>query len=175
MITGEAIPVGKNVGDKVIGGTINQTRSFIMKATAVGSKTSLAQIIKLVQDAQVEKAPIQLYADKISAIFVPFVVIFSLIVLFTWLIITGTGLYEVPEGTTNFLFSLRFTISVVVISCPCALGLATPTAVMVGTGVGAENGILIKGGRHLETAHKINAIVFDKTGTLTLGYGSSLL
>jgi Cu+-exporting ATPase len=172
MITGEAMPVHKKPGDHVIGGTINQTGLLRMKATRVGADTGLAQIIKLIQDAQTSKAPIQNFADKVAGVFVPFVVAVAFVTFVIWLIIsTEAGIpvqYQTP-GTSPFLFSLLFCISVIVIACPCALGLATPTAIMVGTGIGAANGILIKGGAVLEIAHKISAIIFDKTGTLTYG------
>eukprot|EP01087_Luapelamoeba_hula_P009187 TRINITY_DN2361_c0_g1_i1.p1 TRINITY_DN2361_c0_g1~~TRINITY_DN2361_c0_g1_i1.p1 ORF type:complete len:880 (+),score=129.55 TRINITY_DN2361_c0_g1_i1:194-2833(+) len=172
MITGESMPVAKVVGDKVIGGSVNHTGTFVMSATRVGRDSGLAQIIRLVEEAQTHKAPIQSYADKISAYFVPVVISLALLTFVVWLIIGAAG--GIPqkflddEGS-DFLVALLFAISVVVIACPCALGLATPTAVMVGTGVGALNGILIKGADHLETAHKISAVLFDKTGTLTHG------
>lgn len=158
MITGESIPVEKSQGSQVIGATINKTGSFKFKATKVGKDTALAQIIKLVEEAQGSKAPIQELADKISAYFVPAVVIIGIFAFVIWFI-AGKG----------FLFALSVFIAVLIIACPCALGLATPTAVMVGTGIGAENGILIKGAESLQVAHQINAIVFDKTGTLTKG------
>eukprot|EP01122_Echinamoeba_exundans_P013197 TRINITY_DN5726_c0_g1_i1.p1 TRINITY_DN5726_c0_g1~~TRINITY_DN5726_c0_g1_i1.p1 ORF type:complete len:989 (+),score=128.12 TRINITY_DN5726_c0_g1_i1:168-3134(+) len=169
MITGESIPVEKAKGSQVIGGTINQKGLIIMRATRVGSHTSLAQIIRYVQDAQTDKAPIQVFADRVSAVFVPAVVGLSLVTFTVWYALASNGVVVTPIGSSPFLFALLFAMSVIVISCPCALGLATPTAVMVGTGIGAENGILIKGGSHLETAHKISAIIFDKTGTITQG------
>ncbi|MCL4354824.1 heavy metal translocating P-type ATPase [Patescibacteria group bacterium] len=159
MITGESLPVEKNVGDGVIGGTINKTGSFEFQAMKVGSETTLSQIIRLVEDAQGSKAPIQGFADRISAVFVPAVIILALITFAVWYFAFGATLS----------FALMAFTAVIVIACPCALGLATPTAIMVGTGNGAENGILIKGGEPLEAACKINAIVFDKTGTLTKG------
>jgi Cu+-exporting ATPase len=158
MITGESIPVEKTQGSVVIGATINRTGSFKFKATKVGKDTALAQIIKLVEEAQGSKAPIQEIADKISAYFVPVVVIIGILAFIIWLL-AGQG----------FLFALTVFISILIIACPCALGLATPTAVMVGTGIGAENGILIKSAQSLQIAHQINALVFDKTGTLTKG------
>lgn len=158
MLTGESIPVEKTVGSQVVGATINKTGSFKFKATKVGKDTALAQIIKLVEEAQGSKAPIQELADKISAYFVPAVVLIGFSAFGIWML-AGNG----------FLFSLTIFISVLIIACPCALGLATPTAVMVGTGLGAENGILIKSAEALQAAHKIDAIVFDKTGTLTKG------
>lgn len=158
MITGESIPVEKTKESQVIGATINKTGSFKFKATKVGKDTVLAQIIKLVEEAQGSKAPIQELADKISVYFVPAVVVIGFFAFIIWLL--------VGEG---FLFALTIFIAVLIIACPCALGLATPTAVMVGTGIGAENGILIKSAKSLQIAHQINAIVFDKTGTLTKG------
>ena len=159
MITGESIPVEKNIGDKIIGGTINKHGSFEIKVTSVGSDTVLFRIIKLIEDAQSSKAPIQSFADKISSIFVPIVILIAIITFIVWYFIIGAGLS----------FALMAFTSVLVIACPCALGLATPTAIMVGTGIAAQNGILIKGGEPLEIAGKINTIVFDKTGTLTNG------
>lgn len=158
MITGESIPVDKTVGDEVIGATINKFGSFKFKATKVGKDTVLAQIVKMVEDAQGSKAPVQRLADKISGIFVPVVVVIALI---TFLIYT-LALGDFNRGLIN-------AVAVLVIACPCALGLATPTAIMVGTGKGAENGILFKSGEHLERAHEMDAIVFDKTGTITKG------
>ena len=158
MITGESIPVEKVNGDKIIGATINKTGSFKFKATKIGSDTMLAQIIKLVEEAQGSKAPIQALADKISAYFVPAVVMIAIISFLTWYLL-GFG----------FAFSLTIFVAVLIIACPCALGLATPTAVMVGTGLGAEHGILIKNAAALQKAHQLDSIVFDKTGTLTKG------
>ncbi len=159
MITGESLPVEKHEGDTVVGGTINKTGSFEFKATRVGSETTLSQIIRLVETAQGSKAPIQAVADKISAVFVPVVLVLALITFGVWYFLLGSTLS----------FALMAFTSVIVIACPCALGLATPTSIMVGTGKGAENGILVKGGEPLEAAVKINAIVFDKTGTITKG------
>ncbi|UCF86395.1 MAG: copper-translocating P-type ATPase, partial [Desulfobacteraceae bacterium] len=158
MITGESIPVEKSKGSEVIGATINKTGSFRLRATKVGKDTALAQIIKLVEEAQGSKAPIQKLADTISAYFVPGVVAIALLAFVVWLL-AGEG----------FLFALTILIAVLIIACPCALGLATPTAVMVGTGIGAENGILIKSAESLQNARGIHAVVFDKTGTLTKG------
>ncbi|PKM93698.1 MAG: copper-translocating P-type ATPase [Firmicutes bacterium HGW-Firmicutes-1] len=158
MLTGESIPVEKNVGAKVIGASINKNGSIKFKATKVGSDTALAQIIKLVEDAQGSKAPIAQMADIVSGYFVPIVFVIATLSALAWFI-TGQ----------SAVFSLTIFIAVLVIACPCALGLATPTAIMVGTGKGAEYGILIKGGEALELTHKINTIVFDKTGTLTEG------
>lgn len=159
MITGESIPVEKNANDTVIGGTINKTGSFEFKATKVGAETTLAQIIRLVEDAQGSKAPIQAFADRISAWFVPAVIVIALVTFAVWYFMLGSTLS----------FALMAFTAVIVIACPCALGLATPTAIMVGTGKGAEYGILVKGGEPLEAANTINAMVFDKTGTLTKG------
>lgn len=158
MITGESIPVEKLKGSQVVGATMNKTGSFKFEATKVGKDTALAQIIKLVEEAQGSKAPIQELADRISAYFVPAVVIIGVLAFIVWMLVGQ-----------SFLFALTIFIAVLIIACPCALGLATPTAVMVGTGIGAENGILIKSADSLQTAHQINAIVFDKTGTLTKG------
>jgi len=158
MITGESIPIEKRQGSKVIGATINKTGTFKFRAEKIGENTALAQIIKLVQNAQGSKAPIQRLADKISAYFVPSVLIIAITSFIIWLLVGET-----------FIFSLTIAITVLIIACPCALGLATPTAVMVGTGLGAENGILIKSAEALQIAGDINAVVFDKTGTLTKG------
>lgn len=159
MLTGESIPAEKHVGDTVIGATINKHGSFEFKTTKVGSETALAQIIRLIEDAQNSKAPIQAFADKISAWFVPAVLIIAVLTFVVWFFFLGAGL----------TFSLMAFTSVIVIACPCALGLATPTAIMVGTGKGAEHGVLIKGGEPLQSACNLQAIVFDKTGTLTKG------
>ncbi|SMC25795.1 Cu+-exporting ATPase [Clostridium acidisoli DSM 12555] len=158
MLTGESIPVEKNSGDKIIGSSINKNGYIKYRATKVGSDTALSQIIKLVEDAQGSKAPIAKLADVISGYFVPTVIILALIGALAWLISGKSG-----------VFSLTIFISVLVIACPCALGLATPTAIMVGTGKGAEYGVLIKSGTALEVAHKIQTVVFDKTGTITEG------
>ena len=159
MLTGESIPVEKNIGDKIIGASINKNGTIKYKATKVGKDTALAQIIKLVEDAQGSKAPIAKMADIISGYFVPIVI--------TLAILSGLAWYFI--GGESAIFSLTIFISVLVIACPCALGLATPTAIMVGTGKGAENGVLIKSGEALEIAHRIKTIVFDKTGTITEG------
>lgn len=159
MLTGESIPVEKKPGDKVFTASINKTGSIRFKATKVGSDTALAQIIKLVEDAQGAKAPIAQTADIVSGYFVPIVFVIAVLSALAWYFIGGETL----------VFSLTIFISVLVIACPCALGLATPTAIMVGTGKGAEYGVLIKGGEALETTHKIKTIVFDKTGTITEG------
>jgi Cu+-exporting ATPase len=159
MITGESIPIEKKKDDNVIGGTINKHGSFKFKATKIGKDMVLSQIIKLVEDAQGSKAPIQRLADKVSSYFVPAVLVIAIISFSLWYFIFGQA----------FAFSLSIFIAVLIIACPCALGLATPTAIIVGTGKGAENGILIKGAEALENIHKINTVVFDKTGTLTKG------
>ncbi|MCB2299371.1 heavy metal translocating P-type ATPase [Clostridium tagluense] len=159
MLTGESMPVEKNSGDKIIGASINKNGTIKYEATRVGKDTALAQIIKLVEDAQGSKAPIAKLADVISGYFVPIVI--------TLAVLSGLGWYFI--GGESAMFSLTIFISVLVIACPCALGLATPTAIMVGTGKGAEYGVLIKSGVALETAHKIQTIVFDKTGTITEG------
>lgn len=159
MLTGESLSVEKNVGDMVVGATINKTGSFEFVATRVGSETTLAQIIRLIEEAQGSKAPIQAFADRISAYFVPLVIGIAILTFVIWYVVLGATL----------AFALMAFTAVIVIACPCALGLATPTALMVGTGKGAQHGILIKGGEPLESACKVNAVVFDKTGTLTNG------
>jgi Cu+-exporting ATPase len=158
MLTGESLPVDKKIGDAVVGATINKTGSFIFRATKVGSETMLAQIIKLVEEAQGSKAPIQRVADLVSSYFVPIVMILAVFTFVVWYVFGGSLLYAILN-----------TIAVLIIACPCAMGLATPTAIMVGTGKGAEHGILIKDAESLELAHKIDAVIFDKTGTLTKG------
>jgi Cu+-exporting ATPase len=158
MLTGESIPAEKKTGDKVYAAAINKNGLIRFEATKVGKNTVLAQIIKLVEDAQGKKAPIAKIADVVSGYFVPVVLSIAVLAFIGWMI-----------GTGDFVFAFRVFISVLVIACPCALGLATPAAIMVGTGVGAKNGILIKSGESLETAHKIKTIVFDKTGTITEG------
>ncbi|MBL7051926.1 MAG: copper-translocating P-type ATPase [Nanoarchaeota archaeon] len=158
MITGESIPIEKNIGSLVIGGTINKLGAFQFKAKKIGADTTLSQIIKLVEEAQETKAPIQRFADIVSAYFVPIVIAIALITFITWVTFNA-----------SISFALIAAVAVLVIACPCALGLATPTAIMVGTGKGANKGILIKGGEALETAHKINYVIFDKTGTITKG------
>jgi Cu+-exporting ATPase len=169
MLTGESMPVDKKPGDKVYGATINANGVIHFKAEKVGSDTALAQIIKLVEDAQGSKAPIAQLADVVSGYFVPVVCIIALAAGIAWFTAAQAGIVTLPPGKSIVEFALTIFISVLVIACPCALGLATPTAIMVGTGKGAENGILIKGGEALETTHKINTIVFDKTGTITEG------
>lgn len=172
MVTGESIPVLKEVNSHVIGGTINFHGALHIQATKVGSDAVLNQIISLVETAQMSKAPIQKFADFVASIFVPTVVAMALCTLFGWYVGGILGAYPaewLPENGNYFVFSLMFAIAVVVIACPCALGLATPTAVMVATGVGASNGVLIKGGDALERAQKVKYVIFDKTGTLTQG------
>ena len=159
MLTGESIPVSKSVGDEVIGASLNKTGSFILKATKIGKDTALSQIIQLVEQAQGSKAPIAKLADKVSGVFVPIVIALALVSGLAWYFL----------GQESWVFALTITISVLVIACPCALGLATPTAIMVGTGKGAENGILLKSGEALEEANHVNMVVFDKTGTITNG------
>ena len=160
MITGESIPSDKTKGDVVVGATMNKTGTFIFKATKIGGETMLAQIIKLVQEAQGSKAPIQRLADLVSSYFVPIVLMLSIFTFAIWYIL---------GPNPSLLFAILNTVAVLIIACPCAMGLATPTAIMVGTGKGAEHGILIKDAESLEIAHKINTIIFDKTGTLTKG------
>ncbi|MDS1030548.1 heavy metal translocating P-type ATPase [Bacillota bacterium LX-D] len=160
MLTGESIPVDKKPGDEVIGGTINKYGSFKFEATKVGQKTALAQIIRIVEEAQSSKAPIQRIADRISGFFVPVVIAIALLTFAVWYFWLAPGNFA--QALTNFT-------AVLVIACPCALGLATPTSIMVGTGRGAETGILFKGGEYLEKAHGMTAIVLDKTGTITKG------
>jgi Cu2+-exporting ATPase len=160
MITGESIPVEKEAGDAVIGATINKTGSFRMVAERVGSETMLAQIIKLVQEAQGSKAPIQKLVDRISSVFVPIVIVVAILSFIVW---------SVWGPEPRITYAIIAAVTVLIIACPCALGLATPTAIMVGIGKGAENGILIKNAESLEMAHKLNAIVVDKTGTITQG------
>ena len=160
MLTGESLPVDKKVGDEVIGATLNKSGSFVFEATHIGEETALAQIIRLVEQAQGSKAPIQRLADQVAGIFVPIVMGIAVLTFVIWY-------FWGPSPSLTFAL-LNF-VAVMIIACPCALGLATPTAIMVGTGKGAENGILIKGGESLESVHKLTTIVFDKTGTLTRG------
>ncbi|XP_030501511.2 probable copper-transporting ATPase HMA5 [Cannabis sativa] len=172
MITGEARPVSKRKGDAVIGGTLNENGVMHIRATRVGSESALSQIVRLVESAQMAKAPVQKFADRISKYFVPLVITLSFATWLAWFLAGKFHSYPrswIPSSMDSFELALQFGISVVVIACPCALGLATPTAVMVGTGVGASQGVLIKGGQALESAHKVSCIVFDKTGTLTIG------
>jgi P-type Cu+ transporter len=169
MLTGESMPVDKKPGDPVYAATINSNGVLRFRAEKVGGETALAQIIKLVEDAQSSKAPIAQLADIVAGYFVPVVCAVALAAGIAWFIAASIGVVGLPHGKTVTEFALTIFISVLVIACPCALGLATPTAIMVGTGKGAEYGILIKGGEALETAHKIQTIVFDKTGTITVG------
>jgi P-type Cu+ transporter len=159
MITGESMPVEKNKGDPVTGATINKHGSFTFKATKIGTDTTLSHIIKMIEEAQGRKAPIQNFADNVSGYFVPIVILISLMTFATWFFILGK----------DVSFSLITSVAVLVIACPCALGLATPTSIIVGTGKGAKHGILIKGGDSLEAAHKVKYAIFDKTGTITAG------
>ncbi len=160
MVTGESMPSSKYKGDTVIGATMNKSGSFVYKATKVGKDTLLAQIIKLVEEAQGSKAPIQRLADIISSYFVPIVIMLAISTFVGWYVFGSNQV---------FINAMLRSIAVLIIACPCAMGLATPTAIMVGTGIGAQHGILIKDAESLETAHKVNAIIFDKTGTLTNG------
>jgi len=160
MLTGESMPVEKSAGDEVIGATMNQSGSFYFEARRVGKETLLAQIVQLVREAQGSKAPIQRLADQVAAVFVPIVIGIALLTFAVWMF------FGPPPAVTRALMHF---IAVLVIACPCALGLATPTAIMVGTGVGAELGVLIKGGESLEAMHRVNTVIFDKTGTVTYG------
>uniref|UniRef100_A0A0E0GWT2 HMA domain-containing protein n=1 Tax=Oryza nivara TaxID=4536 RepID=A0A0E0GWT2_ORYNI len=172
MITGESASIPKEVSSAVIGGTMNLHGVLHIQANKVGSETVLSQIISLVETAQMSKAPIQKFADYVASIFVPIVITLSIITFLVWFLCGWVGAYPNSwiSGTSNcFVFSLMFAIAVVVIACPCALGLATPTAVMVATGVGANHGVLVKGGDALERAQNVNYVIFDKTGTLTQG------
>lgn len=172
MLTGESAPVHKAAGDSVIGGTVNMGGALRIRASRVGADTALSQIVRLVENAQLSKAPIQAFADRVSAVFVPIVAVLALLTWLMWYLAGTLHWYPpswLPQGHNTFLFALLFGIAVLVIACPCALGLATPTAVMVGTGVAAAHGILIKGGDALERACKVCTVVFDKTGTLTAG------
>ncbi|MFW9852464.1 MAG: heavy metal translocating P-type ATPase [Candidatus Thorarchaeota archaeon] len=173
MITGESVAVFKDKDKELIGGTIVENGFVKMKATRIGKDTTLSQIIKMVEDAQTTKIPIQKLADKISAYFVPSVVLIALITFTTWFLLfyfDAVSTTLLPDGMSFFLFAFLAGITVLVISCPCALGLATPTAIMVGTGLGAENGILIKSGDALEIARQTDIILLDKTGTITTGF-----
>jgi Cu+-exporting ATPase len=168
MITGESLPVEKGLGDPVVGATINRSGLLRFEATKVGRDTTLSKIIGLMEDAQQSSAPIQRVADRVAAIFVPVVIGVALIAFFFWYLF-GTGIWAPPAGSTAFTFSLTVLIAILIVACPCALGLATPAAITVGTGKGAENGLIIKGAEYLERARELDTIVFDKTGTLTRG------
>ncbi len=165
MVTGEPMPVSKGAGDNIVAGTLNTSGSFTFKATKVGSETLLAQIIKMVGEAQGSKAPIQALADKISSVFVPIVLVIAVLTLGTWLIV-GTSYLGLSQALS---FGLVSFVGILVIACPCALGLATPTAIIVGVGKGAKEGILIKDAATLEKLHKVDTIIVDKTGTITIG------
>ena len=167
MLTGESIPVEKNIGDKVFGASINKNGVIQVKAQAIGKDTVISKIIKLVENAQGSKAPIAKIADKVSGYFVPTVMLIATVAGIIWYYLGSRGIVKIHEAPS--IFALTIFVAVMVIACPCSLGLATPTAIMVGTGRGAELGILIKSGEALEKAHKIDTIVFDKTGTLTIG------
>lgn len=171
MVTGESMPVRKAPGADAIGGTQNCEGVLRVRVTHVGADTMLAKIVRLVEDAQTSKAPVQRYADRISAVFVPTIIAIALVVFAAWylLVLAEAVPAEWSAREGDLLFSLLFCVSVLVIACPCALGLAVPTAVMVGTGVGASLGVLIKGGRALEVGSSITTVCFDKTGTLTKG------
>jgi Cu+-exporting ATPase len=174
-VTGEPVPVIKRMGDSVIGGTVNGLGTFDMLVTRAGKDTALAQIVKLVEEAQTSKAPIQAFADRVAGFFVPTVISLAVITFLVWIVLSHFISEEAlptmfhRHGASKFAVCLQMCISVIVVACPCALGLSTPTAIMVGTGVGAQNGILIKGGRALEASNSIQRIVMDKTGTITQG------
>ena len=175
-VTGEALPVLKQVGDNVIGGTVNGLGTFDMLVTRAGKDTALAQIVKLVEEAQTSKAPIQAFADRVAGFFVPTVIGLAMATLVLWVLVTTfvpkeklPKMFTQTHGASPLAVCLQMCISVIVVACPCALGLATPTAIMVGTGMGAKNGILIKGGAALEASRNIKRIVLDKTGTVTVG------
>ncbi|KAL4160051.1 hypothetical protein PRNP1_000622 [Phytophthora ramorum] len=172
MLTGESKTIKKATGDRVLGATVNVDGLFHMKVTGVDNDTALSQIIRLVEDAQTSKAPIQAYADYVASIFVPTVLGLSFLTFSAWYVLCVFEIFPeswIPHTDSTFVFAFNFGIATLVVACPCALGLATPTAVMVGTGVGAEHGVLIKGGEPLQAAHNVNTILFDKTGTLTVG------
>ncbi|EEY54166.1 P-type ATPase (P-ATPase) Superfamily [Phytophthora infestans T30-4] len=172
MLTGESKTIKKVVNDRVLGATVNVDGLFHMKVTGVDNDTALSQIIRLVEDAQTSKAPIQAYADYVASIFVPTVLGLSFVTFSAWYLLCVFEVVPeswIPHTDSTFVFAFNFGIATLVVACPCALGLATPTAVMVGTGVGAEHGVLIKGGEPLQAAHNVNTILFDKTGTLTVG------
>jgi len=174
MVTGEAMPISKNLGSNLMAGTVNGAGRVDFRVTRAGRDTQLSQIVKLVQEAQTSRAPIQRMADIVAGYFVPTIIALGLMTFLTWMVLSHAlpnppKIFLMPESGGKLMICLKLCISVIVFACPCALGLSTPTAVMVGTGVGAEQGILVKGGAALETATKINHVVFDKTGTLTMG------
>ena len=173
MVTGEVVPVAKPVGENVIGGTVNGSGTFDMQVTRAGKDTALSQIVHLVEQAQTSKAPIQAFADTVAGYFVPTVLALGLTTFIGWMVISHLAnnlpMIFMEHGASKFMVCLKLCISVIVVACPCALGLSTPTAVMVGTGVGASNGILIKGAGPLEASHRVDRIVLDKTGTITVG------
>lgn len=171
MVTGESMPVRKSVGDHVTGATINMDGLLHLRVLSSQQNSTLSQIIQLVQQAQTSKAPVQLYADRVASVFVPVVTAISVITFIVWYTLCVTGIVPAAwmNGSSSFVFAFTFSLATLVVACPCALGLATPTAIMVGTGVGAHLGVLIKGGEPLEVAHRVSAIIFDKTGTLTVG------
>ncbi|KAL4065861.1 copper P-type ATPase CtaA [Scleroderma citrinum] len=175
VVTGEPVPMVKQPGDPVIGGTVNGLGSFDMVVTRAGKDTALSQIVKLVEEAQTSKAPIQAFADRVAGIFVPVVITLAIITFLAWMVLANIMSEDVlpkifhRHGASRFAVCVQMCISVIVVACPCALGLSTPTAIMVGTGVGAKNGILIKGGGPLEASRSIKRIVLDKTGTVTEG------
>jgi P-type Cu+ transporter len=160
MVTGESVPVSKQVGDEVIGGTINREGSFRMEVIKIGMNTTLQQIVQMVEEAQLSKAPIQRLADQVAAVFTPIILLIAAITYVAWFYFLSPG---------NFGFAITSFIAVIIVACPCAMGIATPTAILVGAGLGAQNGILIKNGEYLEKARNLQAVVFDKTGTLTKG------
>lgn len=174
MVTGEAMPISKKIGSNLMAGTVNGAGRVDFRVTRAGRDTQLSQIVKLVQEAQTSRAPIQRMADIVAGYFVPTIIVLGLMTFITWMVLSHAlpnppRIFLMPESGGKLMICLKLCISVIVFACPCALGLSTPTAVMVGTGVGAEQGILVKGGAALETATKINHVVFDKTGTLTMG------
>ena len=174
MVTGEAMPIMKNINCNLMAGTVNGAGQVDFRVTRAGRDTQLSQIVRLVQEAQTSRAPIQRMADIVAGYFVPIIIGLGLLTFISWMVLSHVlpnppAIFLKPESGGRFMVCLKLCISVIVFACPCALGLSTPTAVMVGTGVGAEQGILVKGGAALETATKINHVVFDKTGTLTMG------
>ena len=179
MATGESMPVNRRPGDEVIGATINQDGLLYVRASRIGKDTFLAQVVRLVEQAQGTKVPIQAFADRVTAVFVPIVIVIALATFAAWVLFPGAlrpivlwasrFLPWVNPNLNTFTLALITTVSVLVIACPCALGLATPTALMVGSGIGAENGILIRSGEAIQAMRDVRMVVFDKTGTLTKG------